>query len=353
MTISKLTDDLKISSMRELITPKEIISELPMSTRAVETVVETRQEIINILNRKDKRLLLIVGPCSIHDVTAAHEYAERLLAVKKDVSENILIIMRVYFEKPRTVIGWKGLINDPDLDNSFNINKGIKIARKLLIDLAEMGVPSGHEYLDLISPQYVSDLVCWGAIGARTTESQSHRELASGLSCPVGFKNGTDGGIQIAIDAIKAASKEHNFLSVTKEGKSAIFSTTGNKDCHIILRGGKNTNYGAQDVEAVSKALDKNSLDPQIMIDASHANSQKDFQKQRLVAEDIAEQILNGNKNIFGVMLESNLLEGKQDISNKDNLVYGKSITDACIGWDETEELIRLLSDASKSRIKG
>ena len=353
MTISKLTDDLKISSMRELITPKEIISELPMSTRAVETVVETRQEIINILNRKDKRLLLIVGPCSIHDVTAAREYAERLLAVKKDVSENILIIMRVYFEKPRTVIGWKGLINDPDLDNSFNINKGIKIARKLLIDLAEMGVPSGHEYLDLISPQYVSDLVCWGAIGARTTESQSHRELASGLSCPVGFKNGTDGGIQIAIDAIKAASKEHNFLSVTKEGKSAIFSTTGNKDCHIILRGGKNTNYGAQDVEAVSKALDKNSLDPQIMIDASHANSQKDFQKQRLVAEDIAEQILNGNKNIFGVMLESNLLEGKQDISNKDNLVYGKSITDACIGWDETEELIRLLSDASKNRIKG
>ena len=353
MTISKLTDDLKISSMRELITPKEIISELPMSTRAVETVVETRQEIINILNRKDKRLLLIVGPCSIHDVTAAHEYAERLLAVKKDVSENILIIMRVYFEKPRTVIGWKGLINDPDLDNSFNINKGIKIARKLLIDLAEMGIPSGHEYLDLISPQYVSDLVCWGAIGARTTESQSHRELASGLSCPVGFKNGTDGGIQIAIDAIKAASKEHNFLSVTKEGKSAIFSTTGNKDCHIILRGGKNTNYGAQDVEAVSKALDKNSLDPQIMIDASHANSQKDFQKQRLVAEDIAEQILNGNKNIFGVMLESNLLEGKQDISNKDNLVYGKSITDACIGWDETEELIRLLSNASKSRIKG
>ena len=353
MTISKLTDDLKISSMRELITPKEIISELPMSTRAIETVVETRQEIINILNRKDKRLLLIVGPCSIHDVTAAHEYAERLLAVKKDVSENVLIIMRVYFEKPRTVIGWKGLINDPDLDNSFNINKGIKIARKLLIDLAEMGIPSGHEYLDLISPQYVSDLVCWGAIGARTTESQSHRELASGLSCPVGFKNGTDGGIQIAIDAIKAASKEHNFLSVTKEGKSAIFSTTGNKDCHIILRGGKNTNYGAQDVKAVSKALDKNSLDPQIMIDASHANSQKDFQKQRLVVEDIAEQILNGNKNIFGVMLESNLLEGKQDISNKDNLVYGKSITDACIGWDETEELIRLLSDASKSRIKG
>ena len=353
MTISKLTDDLKISSMRELITPKEIISELPMSTRAIETVVETRQEIINILSRKDKRLLLIVGPCSIHDVTAAHEYAERLLVVKKDVSENVLIIMRVYFEKPRTVIGWKGLINDPDLDNSFKINKGIKIARKLLIDLAEMGVPSGHEYLDLISPQYVSDLVCWGAIGARTTESQSHRELASGLSCPVGFKNGTDGGIQIAIDAIKAASKEHNFLSVTKEGKSAIFSTTGNKDCHIILRGGKNTNYGAQDVKAVSKALDKNSLDPQIMIDASHANSQKDFQKQRLVVEDIAEQILNGNKNIFGVMLESNLLEGKQDISNKDNLVYGKSITDACIGWDETEELIRLLSDASKSRIKG
>jgi 3-deoxy-7-phosphoheptulonate synthase len=298
MTISKLTDDLKISSMRELITPKKIINELPMSTRAVETVVKTRQEIINILNRKDKRLLLIVGPCSIHDVTAAHEYAERLLAVKKDVSENILIIMRVYFEKPRTVIGWKGLINDPDLDNSFNINKGIKIARKLLIDLAEMGIPSGHEYLDLISPQYVSDLVCWGAIGARTTESQSHRELASGLSCPVGFKNGTDGGIQIAIDAIKAASKEHNFLSVTKEGKSAIFSTKGNLDCHVILRGGKNANYKIEDVENVSKTLVKNSLNNSIMVDASHANSQKDYKKQRIVVQDIVNQILNRNISI-------------------------------------------------------
>ena len=214
-----------------------------MTEDAISTVLKTRSDIINILNGKDKRLILIVGPCSIHDINSAHEYAKKLLEIKKKVEKNILVIMRVYFEKPRTVIGWKGLINDPDLDNSFDINKGIKIARKLLIDLAESGIPAGHEYLDLISPQYISDVICWGAIGARTTESQSHRELASGLSCPVGFKNGTNGSIQIAIDAIKAASKAHNFLSVTKEGKSAIFSTTGNKDCHIILRGGKKINY--------------------------------------------------------------------------------------------------------------
>ena len=344
MTISKLTDDLKISSMKELISPRELIEELPMSQGAIDTVVQTRNEIINILNRTDKRFLLIVGPCSIHDIKAASEYAQRLLELKNKVKDNILIVMRVYFEKPRTVIGWKGLINDPDLDNSFNINKGIKIARRLLIDLAEMGIPAGHEYLDLISPQYISDVICWGAIGARTTESQSHRELASGLSCPVGFKNGTDGGIQIAIDAIKAASKSHNFLSVTKEGKSAIFSTIGNQDCHVILRGGKNTNYQASDVSEVSEILKKNSLMDNIMIDASHANSQKDHAKQRIVVKDIADQISEGNKSICGVMLESHLVEGRQDIEDKKNLVYGKSITDACIGWDETEELIDILN---------
>ncbi len=344
MTISKLTDDLKISSMKELISPRELIEELPMSQGAIDTVVQTRNEIINILNRTDKRFLLIVGPCSIHDIKAASEYAQRLLELKNKVKDNILIVMRVYFEKPRTVIGWKGLINDPDLDNSFNINKGIKIARRLLIDLAEMGIPAGHEYLDLISPQYISDVICWGAIGARTTESQSHRELASGLSCPVGFKNGTDGGIQIAIDAIKAASKSHNFLSVTKEGKSAIFSTIGNQDCHVILRGGKNTNYQASDVSEVSEILKKNSLMDNIMIDASHANSQKDHSKQRIVVKDIADQISEGNKSICGVMLESHLVEGRQDIEDKKNLVYGKSITDACIGWDETEELIDILN---------
>ena len=344
MNISKLTDDLKISSMKELISPRELIEELPMSQGAIDTVVQTRNEIINILNRTDKRFLLIVGPCSIHDIKAASEYAQRLLELKNKVKDNILIVMRVYFEKPRTVIGWKGLINDPDLDNSFNINKGIKIARRLLIDLAEMGIPAGHEYLDLISPQYISDVICWGAIGARTTESQSHRELASGLSCPVGFKNGTDGGIQIAIDAIKAASKSHNFLSVTKEGKSAIFSTIGNQDCHVILRGGKNTNYQASDVSEVSEILKKNSLMDNIMIDASHANSQKDHSKQRIVVKDIADQISEGNKSICGVMLESHLVEGRQDIEDKKNLVYGKSITDACIGWDETEELIDILN---------
>jgi 3-deoxy-7-phosphoheptulonate synthase len=346
MTISKLTDDLKISSMKELISPSELIKQLPMTEDAINTVVKTRSDIINILNGKDKRLLLIVGPCSIHDINSAHEYAKKLLKIKEKVEKNILVIMRVYFEKPRTVIGWKGLINDPDLDNSFDINKGIKIARKLLIDLAESGIPAGHEYLDLISPQYISDVICWGAIGARTTESQSHRELASGLSCPVGFKNGTNGSIQIAIDAIKAASKAHNFLSVTKEGKSAIFSTRGNKDCHIILRGGKKINYQQEDVTDVSDLLIKNELSSNIMIDASHANSQKDHAKQRIVIKDISSQISKGNDSICGVMLESNLVEGRQDIGKKDDLVYGQSITDACIGWNETEELIKMLDTA-------
>jgi 3-deoxy-7-phosphoheptulonate synthase len=346
MTISKLTDDLKISSIKELISPSELIEQFPMTEDAISTVMKTRADIINILNGKDKRLILIVGPCSIHDINSAYEYAKKLLEIKKKVEKNILVIMRVYFEKPRTVIGWKGLINDPNLDNSFDINKGIKIARKLLINLAELGIPAGHEYLDLISPQYISDVICWGAIGARTTESQSHRELASGLSCPVGFKNGTNGSIQIAIDAIKAASKAHNFLSVTKEGKSAIFSTTGNKDCHIILRGGKKINYQQEDVTDVSNLLIKNELSNNIMIDASHANSQKDHAKQKIVIKDIASQISKGNNSICGVMLESNLVEGRQDIGKRDNLIYGQSITDACIGWNETEELIEMLDNA-------
>ena len=350
MSISKLTDDLKISSTKEMISPSDLINELPLSEKAIDTVLHCRSEIADILNGDDERIMLIVGPCSIHDVDAATEYAKKLLKLKQEVKDNILVIMRVYFEKPRTVIGWKGLINDPDLDNSFNINKGIKIARKLLIDLAEMGVPAGHEYLDLISPQYISDVICWGAIGARTTESQSHRELASGLSCPVGFKNGTDGGIQIAIDAIKAASKEHNFLSVTKEGKSAIFSTTGNKDCHIILRGGKDINYKASNVSEVSSILVDNSLPNNIMIDASHANSQKDHTKQSLVVNDVAIQISNGNKSICGLMLESNLVAGRQDISNPEGLVYGQSITDACIGWEETEKLINTLNRAIENK---
>ena len=340
MTINKKTDDLKISSMKELITPISLINEMPISEIAVKTIVDSRNQIGEILHKKDRRLLFIVGPCSIHNEDAAIDYAERLLKLKKIVEKNIFVVMRVYFEKPRTVLGWKGLINDPDLDNSFNINKGIRKARKLLLDLAELGMPAGHEYLDLISPQYIADLISWGAIGARTTESQSHRELASGLSCPVGFKNGTDGGIQIAIDAIKSASNPHNFLSVTKEGKSAIFSTTGNKDCHIILRGGKNSNYDKDSVYDVTQQLEKNNLIASIMIDSSHANSQKDFSKQKNVVRDVQNQIIEGNKTICGLMIESNLIEGRQDIGDGKNLTYGQSITDACIGWNETENLI-------------
>jgi len=344
MAINNKTDDLKISSMKELSSPVEIINELPMSESATKTILNARSEIINIIKGNDNRLMVIVGPCSIHDTNSAKEYAEKLLELKQKVSKNLLIVMRVYFEKPRTVVGWKGLINDPDLDSSFNINKGIRIARKLLLELAEMGMPAGHEYLDLISPQYISDLISWGAIGARTTESQSHRELASGLSCPVGFKNGTDGGIQIAVDAINAAKRPHNFLSVTKEGKSAIFATKGNDDCHIILRGGKNANYKSSDVKKVSKSLIDNNLHNCIVIDASHSNSQKDFSKQKIVVQDVISQINNGETSIGGIMLESNLVEGKQDIKNKPNLVYGQSITDACIGWEETESLILNLS---------
>ena len=344
MAINNKTDDLKISSMKELSSPVEIINELPMSESATKTILNSRTEIINIIKGNDNRLMVIVGPCSIHDTNSAKEYAEKLLELKQKVSKNLLIVMRVYFEKPRTVVGWKGLINDPDLDSSFNINKGIRIARKLLLELAEMGMPAGHEYLDLISPQYISDLISWGAIGARTTESQSHRELASGLSCPVGFKNGTDGGIQIAVDAINAAKRPHNFLSVTKEGKSAIFATKGNDDCHIILRGGKNANYKSSDVKKVSKSLIDNNLHNCIVIDASHSNSQKDFSKQKIVVQDVISQINNGETSIGGIMLESNLVEGKQDIKNKPNLVYGQSITDACIGWEETESLILNLS---------
>ncbi len=346
MNQKSLTDDLKISLTRELITPKVLMDEFPMTKKATETVVNARQDIINILNNSDNRFMLVVGPCSIHDIDAAMEYGEKLKEINKTVKQNILIIMRVYFEKPRTVIGWKGLINDPNLDNSFEINKGVKIARKLLLDLAEIGIPSGHEYLDLISPQYISDLVSWGAIGARTTESQSHRELASGLSCPVGFKNGTNGEVQIAIDAMKAAQRSHNFLSVTKDGKSAIFSTTGNQDCHIILRGGKTTNYSHKHVEEVSTLLQKNKFRPIVMIDASHANSNKDHTQQSVVIEDICKQIKKGSKSIFGIMIESNLVEGKQNITERSKLRYGQSITDACIGWNETEDLIHKLNNS-------
>jgi 3-deoxy-7-phosphoheptulonate synthase len=343
------TDDLRIINTQELLSPSDVIKELSPSETGIKTILESRREISRILNKKSKKFIIVVGPCSIHDIDAAKEYAIRLKQLKENLSENCLVIMRVYFEKPRTVIGWKGLINDPDLDGSFKINNGIKLARKLLIDLSEMNIPCGHEFLDLVSPQYLSDLISWGAIGARTTESQSHRELASGLSCPVGFKNGTDGSIQIAIDAMNAARHSHSFLSVTKEGRSAIFNTAGNEDCHIILRGGnKKTNYSSEDVQKSASILENNGLIPNIMIDASHANSNKDYKMQSAVVDDVKNQIIQGEKNIIGLMLESNLIEGNQKIDSKENLKYGQSITDSCIGWQETEDIILSLDESLK-----
>jgi len=343
------TDDLRIINTQELVSPQEMIDSISPSEKGFATIVKARNQIKNILNKSDNKFMIVVGPCSIHDIEAAKEYATRLKNLSSSLSGNCLVVMRVYFEKPRTVIGWKGLINDPDLDGSFKINKGIRLARKLLIDLAEMEIPCGHEFLDLVSPQYVSDLISWGAIGARTTESQSHRELASGLSCPVGFKNGTDGSLQIAIDAMNAARHSHSFLSVTKEGKSAIFNTAGNDDCHIIHRGGNNkSNYGSVDVKNSVRILEQNGMRPNIMIDASHANSNKDFKMQSKVVDDVKNQLLSGEKNIIGIMLESNLVEGNQKISSRDKLVYGQSITDSCIGWEETENIILDLDDTLK-----
>tara|TARA_B100001248_G_scaffold221111_1_gene177212 strand:- start:198 stop:1256 length:1059 start_codon:yes stop_codon:yes gene_type:complete len=343
------TDDLRIINTQELVSPREIIDSISPSEKGFATIINARNQIKNILNKTINKFMIVVGPCSIHDVEAAKEYATRLKNLSSSLSSNCLVVMRVYFEKPRTVIGWKGLINDPDLDGSFQINKGIRIARKLLIDLAEMEIPCGHEFLDLVSPQYVSDLISWGAIGARTTESQSHRELASGLSCPVGFKNGTDGSLQIAIDAMNAARHSHSFLSVTKEGKSAIFNTAGNDDCHIIHRGGNNkSNFGSDDVKNSVRILEQNGMNPNIMIDASHANSNKDFKMQSRVVDDVKNQLLSGEKNIIGIMLESNLVEGNQKINSRDKLRYGQSITDSCIGWEETENIILDLDDTLK-----
>jgi 3-deoxy-7-phosphoheptulonate synthase len=303
------------------------------------------------LTGQDDRLLVVVGPCSIHDTKAAHEYAALLKTVKDELQDDLLIVMRVYFEKPRTTVGWKGLINDPDLDASFNINKGLHIARQLLVDLNAMGIPAATEYLDLITPQYVSDLIAWGAVGARTTESQVHRELASGLSCPVGFKNATDGSVKIATDAMGAAMSPHHFLSLTKAGHSAIFSTTGNEDVHIILRGGHNQpNYDAVSVERVAKEMKKANLRPNIMIDLSHANSLKQCQRQVIVGEDVAGQIANGDKRIMGVMIESHLKSGNQSVVAGQPLVYGQSITDACLSWDDTVPLLKKFAMAVQQR---
>ena len=344
------TDDLRISGLQEVLPPEELHREYPITEQASDTVYHTRQAIHDILSGNDSRLLVVVGPCSIHDPKAAREYAQRLKNIIEELEDDLCIVMRVYFEKPRTTVGWKGLINDPHLDDSFNINHGLRVARSLLLDLAEMGVPSGTEFLDLISPQYIADLVSWGAIGARTTESQGHRELASGLSCPVGFKNGTDGDLRVAVDAILAADRPHVFMSLTKQGHSAIFSTTGNDDCHIILRGGKKPNYDAESVNQAVKQLEKTGQRNKLMIDCSHANSGKDPARQMDVCRDVAGQIANGDERIFGVMMESHLVRGRQDVADINDMVYGQSITDACMSWDETDILLRELAEAVRQR---
>ena len=349
MNIQK-TSDLRIAGRQEVVSAKSLISEQPISEKSSETVFNARKEFSDVLYKKDERLAVVVGPCSIHDPSAAKEYAELLLNEKNNLKDNLLIIMRVYFEKPRTIVGWKGLINDPDLDNSFNIDKGLSIARQLLRDINDMGMPAGTEFLDVITPQYIADLISWGAIGARTTESQVHRELASGSSCPIGFKNATNGGIQVAADAIGSALHPHKFLSVTKEGKAAIFSSSGNKDCHVILRGGKEPNYTKEFINSTSEILQSNGLEESIMVDMSHGNSSKQHKKQIDVCKNISDQISAGEDRITGVMIESNLVEGNQKADDLGNLVYGKSITDACINWHDTVDCLHRLAEAVDKR---
>jgi 3-deoxy-7-phosphoheptulonate synthase len=349
------TDDERISDVTPLPPPDHLIRFFPIRGSAVETLVsQTRSRIRQIMQRSDDRLLVVIGPCSIHDPTAALDYARRLMPLRQKYAGTLEIVMRVYFEKPRTTVGWKGLINDPYLDESYRIDEGLRMARQLLIDINRLGVPAASEFLDTISPQYIGDLISWGAIGARTTESQVHRELASGLSAAIGFKNGTDGNLKIAIDAIQAAARPHHFLSVHKNGQVAIVETRGNKDCHVILRGGKTTNYDAASVAAARKELEAAKLDPVLMIDCSHANSSKQHQRQIDVANDLGAQLAAGEQAIFGVMVESHLVAGAQKFSpGKDDpaqLVYGQSITDACIGWDDSAAVLDTLSRAVEAR---
>ncbi|MBT6274139.1 MAG: 3-deoxy-7-phosphoheptulonate synthase [Chromatiales bacterium] len=344
------TEDLRIASISEVSTPQELHGEVPMTASAATCVRNTRDAIHAILTGQDERLLVIVGPCSIHDPQAAREYAAGLSEQKAALADDLLIVMRVYFEKPRTTVGWKGLINDPYLDGSFKINEGLRVARRLLVDLNSSGMPAGVEFLDLLTPQYIADLVSWGAIGARTTESQLHRELASGLSCPVGFKNGTDGNVKIAVDALRAARGEHNFLSLTQDGRSAIFTTSGNEDCHVILRGGTHPNYDPSSIDTAVAMVEAAKLRPNVMVDLSHANSAKRHQRQVTVGRDLADQMSEGNRNIMGVMIESHLVAGRQDVKSDQPLTYGQSITDACIGWDDTVSLLRVLAEASATR---
>lgn len=345
-------DDVRIDSVQQLIAPTILMEQIPASEEAHATVIRVRREAEAILQGKDNRLLAIVGPCSIHDPVAALEYADRLAALNEEVKEDVLLIMRVYFEKPRTTVGWKGLINDPDLDESYHINKGLTVSRKLLLKIAEKGIGAGTEFLDTISPQFYADLISWGAIGARTTECQLHRELASGLSMPVGFKNGTEGNYQIAIDAIQAASKPHRFLSVTKSGDSAIVATKGNPTCHIILRGGKSgPNYDPESIREVRKAMESAGIDPSLMLDCSHANSGKDYRNQPGVCAAVGEQIAGGDTSIRSVMIESHLKEGAQKISSDPSeLDYGVSVTDSCVGWDTTVEMVKQLANDVRKR---
>ena len=344
------TDDLRIREMKELVPPSHLIREFACSGVASATVANSRTALHRILHGQDDRVMVVIGPCSIHDTKAAMEYAHLLAAQRSRFAGELEIVMRVYFEKPRTTVGWKGLINDPYMDNSFRINDGLRIARELLLKINELGLPAGTEYLDVISPQYISDLISWGAIGARTTESQVHRELASGLSCPVGFKNGTDGNVKIAVDAIKAASQPHHFLSVTKGGHSAIVSTNGNEDCHVILRGGKTPNYDAVSVDAAANNIAASGLAARLMIDASHANSSKNPQNQIPVCASIAEQIAAGDDRVVGVMIESHLVGGRQDLVPGAELVYGQSITDGCINWEDSLQVLDVLAAAVKQR---
>ncbi|MGB5705278.1 MAG: 3-deoxy-7-phosphoheptulonate synthase [Arenicellales bacterium] len=344
------TDDLRIADVSPVINPHMLFEQIPASDQAAATTLEAREQIQQILQGDDDRILVICGPCSIHDVEAALDYARWLLKLKQQHSDDLLILMRVYFEKPRTTVGWKGLINDPDLDQSFDINKGLHLSRKLLLDLNDMGMPAATEYLDLITPQYLADLISWGAIGARTTESQLHRELTSGLSCPVGLKNGTNGNLDIAVDAIRAAARPHRFLSLTKHGQSSIYTTTGNPYCHMILRGGREPNFDAENVELACDRLNRAGVSPQVMIDFSHANSKKIPENQLGVCENVCEQISGGESRIMGVMIESHLVTGRQDVVDGVAETYGQSITDACIGIADTEIMLSRLAEAVRSR---
>ncbi len=348
--MTHITDDTRIKSVSEVVPPAKLHDSLPLTETASDTVFNTRSAIHKVLHGEDDRLVVIVGPCSIHDTKAAIEYAHRLLKLKQQYRDELIIVMRVYFEKPRTTVGWKGLINDPDLNGSFQINKGLEKARELLLELNKIGIPAATEFLDLITPQYFADLISWGAIGARTTESQVHRELASGLSCPVGFKNGTNGNLRVAVDAMRAVQDPHIFLSVTKQGHSAIFSTTGNNDSHIILRGGKQPNYDKEYIVETVSELKSAGMNTRIMVDLSHGNSQKDYRRQTDVADNIVSQVSNGEHNIMGVMIESHLVEGNQTVGNGGSLVYGQSITDACISWDTTVTMLEQLAKAIQAR---